>query len=250
MLPADRELAVNHHGYLDLLGDDDSGEGPAGGSAITQALMRTRVLPLVYERVWRPGWGRVLKGFTGPGMDEEVRIARLMMGLGKGDTVLDVACGPGNFAREFARSTGPDGLVVGIDASRTMLEQGVRELSGSGVSNLALVCGDASRLPFADGAFDGICCFGALYLIPKPFEALDEMTRVLKPGGRIALMTSVRRQLTPRPVATVMGRTSGVKVFEADELTDALDARGFVDIHQRLAGLAQFVGARRPAASD
>jgi hypothetical protein len=59
-------------------------------------------------------------------------------------------------------------------------------------------------------------------------------------------MTSVRRQVTPRPLAAVMGRTSGVKVFEADELTGALDERGFVDIHQRLAGLAQFVGARLP----
>ena len=71
--------------------------------------MITRLVPAIYERYWRPALGRVVKGLTGPGMAEEIRIARLLLGLGEGDTVLDVACGPGNFTREFARAVGPDG---------------------------------------------------------------------------------------------------------------------------------------------
>ena len=103
---------LNQAGYLDLL------ESEVESTGATQDLMVTRLVPAIYERYWRPALGRVFKGVTGPGMAEEIRIARLLLGLGEGDTVLDVACGPGNFTREFARTVGPQGLAVGIDASR------------------------------------------------------------------------------------------------------------------------------------
>jgi ubiquinone/menaquinone biosynthesis C-methylase UbiE len=177
-------------------------------------------------------------------MAEEVRIARLLMGLSRGDKVLDVACGPGNFSRQFAQDAGEDGLVVGLDGSQTMLERGAAELRRSGVGNLALVRGDATALPFVDGAFDGVCCFAAIHLFADPFAALDEMTRVLRPGGRIALMASVRRQLTLPPLKPVIERTSGIRLFEPGELTGALSERGYSEIHQRLAGMVQFVGGR------
>jgi ubiquinone/menaquinone biosynthesis C-methylase UbiE len=237
-------------GYLDLLGDDtnaDAADGEVPGTGLTQALMNTRVVPTIYERWWRPGLARVAKGVTGPGMAEEVRIARLLMGLSRGDKVLDVACGPGNFSREFARDAGEQGLVVGLDGSRTMLERGAEELRDSGLTNLALVRGDATALPFADGSFDGVCCFAALHLFADPFAALDEMTRVLRPGGRIALMASVRRQLTLPPLKPLIELTSGMRLFESGELTGALSERGFAEIHQRLAGMVQFVGGRLAA---
>jgi len=231
----------NVAGYIDLLGDELESTG------LAQNLMVTRLVPAIYERYWRPALGRMVKGVTGPGMAEEVRIARLLLGLGDGDRVLDVACGPGNFSREFARATGPEGLVVGLDASRTMLERGAEENRKAGVENLVLLRGDATAMPFADGSFDAACCFAALHLFADPFAALDETTRVLAPGGRIAIMTSVRRQLTLPPLKPLVERTSGMRVFEADEITGALTERGFTGIHQRLAGLVQFVGGRLPA---
>jgi SAM-dependent methyltransferase len=236
-------------GYLDLIGEEG-----LESTGTAQRLMFTRLVPAIYERYWRPALARVFKGLTGPGMAEEVRIARLLLGLGPGDTVLDVACGPGNFSREFARTVGSNGLVVGIDASETMLARGVEELRSSGPSNVALIRGDATSLPFRDASFDATCCFAALHLFAEPFDALDEICRVLAPGGRIAIMTSVRRQLTPRPVKPVLQRASGgMRVFEPDEITGALSERGFVGIHQRLAGVVQFVGGRLPgeeAATD
>ncbi len=235
---ADRAGATEH-GYLDLLPEDLESTGA------TQDLMTTSLVPAIYERYWRPALARVAKGITGPGMAEEVRIARLLLGLGPGDVVLDVACGPGNFSREFARAVGDDGLVVGIDASRTMLSRGVDELVGAG-PNLALVRGDAARLPFRDGSFDAVCCFAALHLFADPFAGLDEMRRVLGPGGRIALMTSVRRKVTLRPLKPVIDRASGMRMFEADEIVRALQDRGFTNVRQRLAGVVQFVGGRLP----
>jgi ubiquinone/menaquinone biosynthesis C-methylase UbiE len=228
--------------YLDLLG----GELPSTGA--TQDLMLTRLVPAIYERWWRPALAQVAKGLTGPGMAEEVRIARLLLGLGSGDVVLDLACGPGNFSREFARAVGRDGLVVGLDASPTMLARGAADTQRTGIQNLALLRADATDMPFAEGSFDAACCFAALHLFADPFLALDEMTRVLGPGGRIAIMTSVRRQLTLRPLKSVIERTSGMRVFETDEITGALRDRGFGSIHQRLAGMVQFVGGRLPVA--
>ena len=229
---------LNDAGYLDLLENDLDSTGR------TQDLMLTRLVPAIYERYWRPALGRLLKGVTGPGMAEEVRIARLLLGLGTGDTVLDLACGPGNFSRQFARAVGPQGLVVGVDASWTMLERGGEELRRADPGNLVLVRGDATALPFVDDCFDGACCFAALHLFADPFAALDEIVRVLRPGGRIALLTSVRRELTVRPLKPVLERVSGMQIFEGDEIVEALERRGFSGVRRRLSGLAQFVGGR------
>jgi ubiquinone/menaquinone biosynthesis C-methylase UbiE len=231
--------------YLDLI------EGEVESTGATQDLMRSTLVPQIYERYWRPALGRVAKGVRGPGMAEEIRIARLLLGLGPGDRVLDIACGPGNFSRAFAAAVGESGLVVGLDASRTMLERGAADLRRSGIDNLVLVRGDATALPFLDDSFDGVCCFAALHLFADPFAGLDEMARVLVPGGRIALMTSVQRQLAPRgPAKPIAERLSGMRVFAQDEVVEALQQHGFDEIHQRLSGLVQFVGGRlSPAVS-
>lgn len=233
---------LNEAGYLDLLEEEVESTG------VTQDLMVTRLVPAIYERYWRPALGRMATGLMGPGMSEEIRIARLLLGLREGDVVLDVACGPGTFAREFARVVGPDGLVAGIDASPTMLERGAEDLRKSDLENVVLIRGDATRLVFRDAGFDAACCFAALHLFREPFAALDEMRRVLRPGGRIALMTSIRRELTLRPLKPVLERTSGMRIFEGDEILEALEERGFTGIHRRIAGMVQFVGGRLPAA--
>ena len=231
---------VSEEGFLDLLGAD----GQPESTGPTQDLMLTRAVPLVYERWWRPALGRAVKGFTGPGMDEEMRIARLLLGLSAGHTVLDVACGPGNFTRSFGRTVGAGGLAVGIDASATMLARGQRDLERERAANVVLMRGDATELPFGDSIFDATCCFAALHLFADPFAALTDMTRVLAPGGRIAIMTSIRRQVTLPPLKPLIERASGMRVFEHDEIVSRLQSLGFTDVHQRVSGLVQFVGGR------
>jgi len=95
-------------------------------------MMLSGIVPRVYERWWRPALGRLMKGLLGPGMADEHRIARLLLGLSPGDGVLDVACGTGNFSRGFGRTVGADGLVVGIDVSETMLARAVRDTAQAG----------------------------------------------------------------------------------------------------------------------
>lgn len=238
--PRPGEAPPLRDGYLDLLGPEE----PASTGA-TQDFMLSRAVPAIYERYWRPALGRVLKGALGPGMAEEHRIARLLLGLGAGDGVLDVACGPGNFTRGFGARVGADGLAVGVDASRTMLERAVRDTAAS-AGNVVFVRGDAVALPFRDAAFDAVCCFAALHLFADPWTALDHMTRVLRPGGRIAFLVSCRtRSSAFRTWDSVLGARAGIRMFERDELTGALEERGYREVTQRVSGLAQFVGARR-----
>jgi SAM-dependent methyltransferase len=236
--PDAREAGEVRDGYLDLLRP----AGEPGSTGWMQDLMLTGVVPLIYERWWRPALGRMMKGVLGPGMADEKRIARLLLGLSPGDGVLDVACGTGNFSRGFARTVGPEGLVVGIDVSETMLSRAVEDTRED---NVAYVRGDAQELPFLDRSFDAVCCFAAFHLFADPMRALDRMTEVLTPGGRVALFTSVRGRSAPlRTFESLLAVRSGARLFEQRELVDQLEARGFVEIRQRVTGVTQFVGGR------
>src|SRR4051812_39853764 len=209
--------------------------------------MLTRALPAVYERYWRPAWGRVLRGALAGGMRDEHRIGRLLLGLTPGDGVLDVACGPGNFTREFAAIVGPGGLAIGIDASATMLSRAVQDTAPES-EHVGYVRGDAVALPFRDASFDAVCCFAALHLFADPDAALDHMTRVLTPGGRLAILTSCRLQsVAGRAAGDLAGARSGMRIFGPDEIVDGLRERGYAEISQRIAGLTQFVGGRLSA---
>ncbi len=231
----DRDL---RDGYLDLLGDSDP-IGPHPG----QRWMASRTLPIIYERLWRPVGARVLMGAGWLRPDAERRAALDALSLTAGDRVLDVACGPGNFTREFARAA-REGVVVGLDASRTMLAQAAVETDST---NVAYVRGNAEALPFKDDSFDAICCFAALYLIERPMQAIEELARVLAPGGRVALLASCNRG--PLPVALTrppVRLATGVRLFDSRELAQALEEQGLIDVRVRLSGLAQFLSARRP----
>jgi SAM-dependent methyltransferase len=220
-------------GYLDLLGDEDpTGRGPG------QRLMVSRALPLIYERIWRPIGGRVLMGTSSR---DERRMALEALAIEPGDSALDLACGTGAFTRALADAAGPEGVAVGVDASRTMLAQAAREGGGA-----RYVRAGAGALPFRDASFDAVCCFAALYLIEEPYAAIEEIARVLAPGGRVALLSSVARGPLPAGIADAVVRPlTGIRIFGRDDLTGALRRHGLVDVRLKMSGLAQFVSARR-----
>lgn len=223
-------------GYLDLLGD-----GPEGRSTFAQSLMVSRWIPEVYERWWRPALGQLAKGVVGPTMAGERAIARDYLAPGVGDVVLDIACGPGNFTREFAAAVGDEGLVIGLDASTTMLRRAVRDTEG--LHNVGYLRADATVLPFRDGSLDAVCCFAALHLFADPYRVLDRIAAVLRPGGRIALMVSCGRGPTVlREVSAAVASATGIRMFGPDEITGALANRGFGQVRQQLHGVVQFVG--------
>jgi SAM-dependent methyltransferase len=231
-------------GYLDL-----SEERREHLTASTIA-MRAPLVSAIYERWWRPGLLRVAKGITGPDMAAEYRDSARLLHLKHGDHVLDVACGPGNFTRRFARTVGDDGLAVGLDASRSMLERGVLEMRREGTADQVLVRAEATELPFVDGAFDSVCCFAALNMFPDPEGSLSEFARVVKPGGHLAILTSGAEGHTPVALAARgFGVVAGMRIFGVKELAALLEARGFKVEEHSAAGATQLIGAKLNSAT-
>jgi ubiquinone/menaquinone biosynthesis C-methylase UbiE len=232
-------------GYLDLLGEQESHD------TFAQRLMRSSGLPQIYEHVWRPVvFGLAKGGPLGPNTGQEYALARAWLNLAAtpGAAVLDVACGPGNVTRALAEGVTDGGLVVGADASATMLSRAVADTpaSAAGAAEVAYVRCDAVDLPFADAAFDAVCCYGALYLFADPWAALASMARVLRPGGRLVVLTTHRPGLPLLgPGLGALSAATGIRMFGSGELTEGLTAAGFTTVHRKTYGLMQFTGAVR-----
>ena len=104
-----------------------------------------------------------------------------------GDTVLDVATGPGEPALTVASSVGPEGKVFGIDPVTGMVEAARREAVRLGFKNAQFDVAPADQLPFPADTFDAaVSRFGVMFF-SSPVDAVREIKRVLKPGGRLAL---------------------------------------------------------------
>ncbi len=100
------------------------------------------------------------------------------------DVLLDVASGTGQAARFLAPSVRS---VIALDATEAMLFRGRAEARRSGLRNVVFQRGDAAQLPFLDGAFDVVVCRFAAHHFEDPAVQVTEMTRCLRPGGRLAL---------------------------------------------------------------
>jgi SAM-dependent methyltransferase len=100
---------------------------------------------------------------------------------------LDVGCGHGADVIELAKRLRPGGRATGIDASETMIAEATRRAAGTGLS-VTFRKGDALALPFEDDTFDICRVETVLQHLVDPDTAVMEMTRVTRPGGRIAAL--------------------------------------------------------------
>ncbi len=116
----------------------------------------------------------------------------------EGDTVVDVGSGSGVDVLIAAKRTGPNGRVIGVDMTRSMIEKATANLKASGVAHAWLVEGDAENLPVDDATADVVTSNGVINLVPDKDRAFAEIHRVLKPGGSIQISDIV---LT-KPVST------------------------------------------------
>jgi ubiquinone/menaquinone biosynthesis C-methylase UbiE len=138
---------------------------------------RRKIIPEMEGRQAR--WYAKLRGTDSQLAEYQMLAGKLTEGVPKGSEVLEIAPGPGYFAVELARR----GMAVtGLDISHTFVQIAGDYAKAQGVA-ADFRQGDASRLPFADGSFDLIICQAAFKNFVQPLRALNEMHRVLRPGG-------------------------------------------------------------------
>ena len=104
-----------------------------------------------------------------------------------GAVVLDLGCGAGTDLLIAAQMTGPAGRVIGVDMTSAMLDRARASADAMGLDNVALHEALIEPLPLADASVDVVISNGVIDLVPDKDTVLDEIDRVLRPGGRLQL---------------------------------------------------------------
>ena len=106
--------------------------------------------------------------------------------LGEGLSVLDLGCGAGDDVVDIARRVGPTGSVIGVDVSEVMIAEAQKRTAGLGLP-VAFEVGNAMELGFESDTFDACRTERMLMHVPDAGQALLEMVRVTKTGGRVSV---------------------------------------------------------------
>ena len=117
--------------------------------------------------------------------------------LGPGDAALDVACGTGDLAFELASRVGPDGHVIGSDFSERMLDLAREKATGRPGAPVRFEWADALALPYDDAAFDAVTVGFGVRNFADLGLGISELTRVLRPGGRLVILEITQPQRPP-----------------------------------------------------
>ena len=104
-----------------------------------------------------------------------------------GERLLEIGPGTGHYTVPVASRLGPDGRLDALDLQRAMLQHTRDRARDAGVDAVAFSQGDARRLPYRDGAFDGAYLVLVLGEVPDRRAALSELRRVVRPGGRLVV---------------------------------------------------------------
>src|SRR5579864_5235264 len=176
-------------------------------------LMNQAVTEKAYKGFGMEGFtARWYASLTGKSLDEFKSLAqRVASEIPPGSSVLEVAPGPGYVAIELARLGRYK--IAGVDNSHTFVQIARRNATQAGV-NVDFRQGNAAAMPFDGKSFDFLLCRAAFKNFSQPVRALEEMYRVLKPGGR-ALIIDLRRDASRESISEAvermdLGRVNGV----------------------------------------
>jgi arsenite methyltransferase len=118
--------------------------------------------------------------------------------LNPGETVLDIGCGAGFDTLQAAMQVGATGRVIALDMTAAMLRRTTEGAAALGLGNVQAREGYMEELPVGDGTVDVVISNGVINLAPDKVAALEEIRRVLKPGGRIQIADIVVHRPVPQ----------------------------------------------------
>jgi ubiquinone/menaquinone biosynthesis C-methylase UbiE len=150
----------------------------------------------VHRRVQRYGWDKAVEDydrFWVPRLRSCSERCLALINLQPGERVLDVATGTGIAAFMAADSVGPGGEVVASDISERMVEAVRADAESRGVTNMRFERVDAEDIAFPDASFVAVTCVLGLMYPADPQQAINQIYRVLKPGGRATVCVWGRR---------------------------------------------------------
>src|SRR6266852_2614424 len=165
--------------------------------------------------------------------EEAERLAQMAVpGLrdAAGAVAVDLACGPGTFTRAFAARVR---LVFGIDFTPAMLSQAREAVARAGLGNVAFARADANVLPFGNSVLDLAVCAYSFHHFLDPARTLRELSRALRPGGRVALVDLIVPEQADSKLNNRIERTrdpSHARTLTSDEFTALLEAARFRSI--------------------
>lgn len=224
--PATSKIYPYRNGVLDLLGD-------ALEKTFAQHVLDTPFTAWVYDRF--RAW--ITSALGVPDFPEEVAQVHQRLQARADDTILDLACGHGNFTVEWAKRVGPEGLLIGLDISAAMLARAVRHANRWGLANVLLIRGDAHHLPLADRCIHKVNCSGGFHQFPELPQALCEISRVSTKDAILTASTLSEGPDDPRAgVKRWMKRRFELHFVPLAWLGEELAALGYTDYESSLPG--------------
>jgi ubiquinone/menaquinone biosynthesis C-methylase UbiE len=146
--------------------------------------------------------------------------------------LLDVACGPGVVTAALAPRAAS---IVAFDATEQMLERAKARCAKAGLHNVKFSRGNAEDLPFGDAQFDGVVTRLAVHHFANPQRALDEIFRVLRPGGTAVIVDVVSSEVAAESnlqnAIEQLRDPSHVRMLPASELDACIERSGFHDLN-------------------
>ncbi|MEI6621585.1 MAG: methyltransferase domain-containing protein [Actinomycetes bacterium] len=157
--------------------------------------------------------------------------------------VADIGCGIGSVTHWVAHQLTSDGLAVGVDRSQAQIAAANTEFRHRGLPKPRFVVGDVYRLPFESDSFDLVCCRSLLSHLSDPQAAVNEMTRLVRPGGVLVCEDIDMATLYTDPPSQVyehindlffeLGRTYDADYSVGSRLTELLSAAGLPEPQQQ-----------------
>lgn len=144
-------------------------------------------------------------------------------------SVLDVACGPGILSAAIAKTARE---VVAFDLTPRMLKKAKQRCSEAGLTNVSFLEGNATELPFVNGAFDAVVTRLSVHHFDRPSRAMSEIFRVLRRGGHFVIADVISSEIPAEAqlqnAIEILRDPSHVRMLPASELSALVTGAGFI----------------------